>query len=73
MSGTPLVLPEPGCTREYFGDDARYVKPGDYPSDTPGGAAIAQTKDEAGRWRSVFGAIFPGRRRPARHEKLIGR
>ena len=29
MSGTPLVLPTGGCAREYFGDDALYVKPGD--------------------------------------------
>ncbi|MCX7428271.1 MAG: glycosyltransferase, partial [Planctomycetia bacterium] len=29
MSGTPLVLPEGGCAREYFGDEADYVRPGD--------------------------------------------
>ena len=29
MSGTPLVLPEGGSAREYFGDDALYVRPGD--------------------------------------------
>ncbi len=29
MQGVPLVLPEPGCAREYFGDLARYVPPGD--------------------------------------------
>jgi len=28
MTGTPLVLPEGGSAREYFGDDAAYVKPG---------------------------------------------
>ena len=32
MSGVPLVLPEGGCAREYFGDKAVYVKPND-----PGG------------------------------------
>ena len=31
MSGTPLVLPRGGCGREYFGDLARYVSPGDMP------------------------------------------
>ena len=29
MSGTPLVLPEGGCAREYFGPHAAYVKPHD--------------------------------------------
>jgi len=29
MSGTPLVLPAGGCAREYFGDEAVYVRPGD--------------------------------------------
>ena len=29
MSGTPLVLPEGGCAREYFGDKAGYVRPND--------------------------------------------
>ncbi|HVA47243.1 MAG TPA: glycosyltransferase [Pirellulales bacterium] len=29
MSGTPLVLPRGGCAREYFGDLAAYVSPGD--------------------------------------------
>lgn len=29
MSGTPLVLPRGGCTREYFGELARYVSPDD--------------------------------------------
>jgi len=29
MSGTPLVLPACGAAREYFGDDALYVKPND--------------------------------------------
>ncbi|HWB13260.1 MAG TPA: glycosyltransferase [Pirellulales bacterium] len=29
MSGAPLVLPRGGCAREYFGDLARYVSPGD--------------------------------------------
>ena len=29
ISGVPLVLPTGGCAREYFGDDAQYVKPGD--------------------------------------------
>jgi len=29
MSGTPLVLPEGGCAREYFGPMAEYVKPND--------------------------------------------
>ena len=28
MSGTPLVLPEGGSAREYFGDEAAYVRPG---------------------------------------------
>lgn len=28
MTGTPLVLPHGGSAREYFGDDAAYVKPG---------------------------------------------
>ena len=28
MTGTPLVLPNGGSAREYFGDDAAYVKPG---------------------------------------------
>ncbi|MBN2021378.1 MAG: glycosyltransferase [Pirellulales bacterium] len=28
MSGTPLVLPEGGAAREYFGDWAQYVRPG---------------------------------------------
>ena len=28
MTGTPLVLPHGGSAREYFGDDATYVKPG---------------------------------------------
>jgi glycosyltransferase involved in cell wall biosynthesis len=27
MTGTPLVLPDGGSAREYFGDDAAYVKP----------------------------------------------
>lgn len=29
MSGTPLVLTRGGCTREYFGNLAHYVSPGD--------------------------------------------
>jgi glycosyltransferase involved in cell wall biosynthesis len=29
MSGTPLVLPSGGCAREYFGELAEYVSPGD--------------------------------------------
>ncbi|NQT12265.1 MAG: glycosyltransferase [Planctomycetes bacterium] len=29
MSGVPLVLPEGGCAREYFGDKAGYVRPND--------------------------------------------
>lgn len=29
MQGVPLVLPEGGSAREYFGDHARYVRPGD--------------------------------------------
>jgi len=29
MSGAPLVLPERGCAREYFGPMANYVKPND--------------------------------------------
>ncbi|MFH1922571.1 MAG: glycosyltransferase [Planctomycetota bacterium] len=29
MSGVPLVLPEGGCAREYFGPKAAYVKPND--------------------------------------------
>ena len=29
MSGVPLVLPERGCAREYFGGEAAYVKAGD--------------------------------------------
>lgn len=29
MSGVPLVLPQGGCAREYFGDRATYVRPGD--------------------------------------------
>jgi glycosyltransferase involved in cell wall biosynthesis len=28
MTGTPLVLPHGGAAREYFADDAEYVKPG---------------------------------------------
>jgi glycosyltransferase involved in cell wall biosynthesis len=31
MSGTPLVLPRGGCAREYFGELAAYVSPGDLP------------------------------------------
>jgi glycosyltransferase involved in cell wall biosynthesis len=31
MSGTPLVLPRGGCAREYFGELATYVTPGDLP------------------------------------------
>jgi len=31
MSGVPLVLPEGGCAREYFGHEAAYVKPNDLP------------------------------------------
>jgi len=31
MSGTPLVLPEGGCAREYFGPLAAYVRPNDLP------------------------------------------
>lgn len=31
MSGTPLVLPEGGCAREYFGPLAAYVRPHDLP------------------------------------------
>ncbi len=29
MQGVPLVLPQGGCGREYFGGDAEYVRPGD--------------------------------------------
>src|SRR5205807_8297150 len=29
MSGTPLVLTNRGCTREYFESDAQYVRPDD--------------------------------------------
>ncbi len=29
LSGTPLVVTDRGCTREYFGDWARYVSPSD--------------------------------------------
>jgi len=29
MSGVPLVLPAAGCAREYFGEHALYVRPGD--------------------------------------------
>jgi glycosyltransferase involved in cell wall biosynthesis len=32
MTGTPLVLPEGGCAREYFGDSAEYVAPHDLPA-----------------------------------------
>ena len=32
MSGTPLVLPWRGAAREYFGEHALYVKPGDSPA-----------------------------------------
>lgn len=31
MSGTPLVLPQGGCAREYFGSQATYVKHSDLP------------------------------------------
>jgi glycosyltransferase involved in cell wall biosynthesis len=31
MSGVPLVLPRGGCAREYFGELAAYVSPGDLP------------------------------------------
>jgi glycosyltransferase involved in cell wall biosynthesis len=31
ISGTPLVLPEGGCAREYFGPLAAYVRPNDLP------------------------------------------
>lgn len=31
MSGAPLVLPRGGCAREYFGELAAYVSPGDLP------------------------------------------
>ena len=31
MSGVPLVLPRGGCAREYFGELASYVSPGDLP------------------------------------------
>jgi len=32
MTGTPLVLPEGGCAREYFRDPAEYVAPDDLPT-----------------------------------------
>jgi glycosyltransferase involved in cell wall biosynthesis len=31
MSGVPLVLPIPGCAREYFDGWADYVRPDDLP------------------------------------------
>jgi glycosyltransferase involved in cell wall biosynthesis len=31
LAGTPLVVTELGCTREYFGDEAEYIHP-----DAPG-------------------------------------
>ena len=45
MTGTPLVLPSGGCAREYFGDLARYVSPG----------------DSAGIRRAVLDALSGGR------------
>ena len=45
MSGTPLVLPRGGCAREYFGDLASYVSPG----------------DEQGIRRAVLDALAAGR------------
>jgi len=52
MSGTPLVLPRGGCAREYFGEQAAYVRPGDLP----------------GIRRAVLAAVAAGRSLPlARH------
>jgi glycosyltransferase involved in cell wall biosynthesis len=45
MSGTPLVLPAGGSAREYFGDEADYVRPGDL----------------GGIRRAVLGALKRGR------------
>ena len=45
MTGTPLVLPVGGCTREYFGDHALYVRP----------------DDEQGIRHAVFTALDRGR------------
>jgi glycosyltransferase involved in cell wall biosynthesis len=45
MSGVPLVLPEGGCAREYFGEKAAYVKPNDL----------------AGIRRAVLAALSTGR------------
>jgi len=52
MSGVPLVLPQRGAAREYFGNHAEYVKPGDH-------AAIR---------REILAALARGRSRElARH------
>jgi len=45
MTGTPLVLPDGGCAREYFGPHARYVRP----------------EDRAGIRRAVEDAFAEGR------------
>ena len=45
MSGVPLVLPAGGCAREYFGENAVYVRPG----------------DARGIRRAVLGALSGGR------------
>ena len=48
MSGTPLVLPEGGCGKEYFGDHALYVRPGDLRGIRRGvDIALAHGRDES--------------------------
>jgi glycosyltransferase involved in cell wall biosynthesis len=44
MSGVPLVLPEGGCAREYFGDHADYVRPNRL-ADIRRAVAAAMTRD----------------------------
>lgn len=69
MTGTPLVLPQGGCAKEYFGDDAPYVRPGDLEGirravlaalGQPRNAALARRVRESFSWTMTAGVTRDG-------------
>lgn len=75
MTGTPLVLPAPGCAREYFGDRANYVAP----TDRPGIRRAVQAALRRGRSPALadmvaetFSWDTAGRVTLAGYQKLLG-
>jgi glycosyltransferase involved in cell wall biosynthesis len=74
MSGVPLVLPQGGCAREYFGEKAAYVKPNDLASirravlaavSTERDPALAEQVRLAFSWKAAARATREG------YEKVI--